>query len=95
VLRKTGLFPIRENARNGMRREVESVEQAVRLLGFIEVTSIVMLEGANKMREEFSGHTDLLGHVLHASVFTGRFPQQLTRHSTSPTNGHARPSQQD
>ena len=63
----------------GLRHEVESVEQAVRLLGFIEVTSIVILEGANKMRDQLTNHTGLLDRILHASIFTGRFTQQLTR----------------
>ncbi|WP_263785642.1 HDOD domain-containing protein [Salinibacter grassmerensis] len=63
----------------GLRHEVESVEQAVRLLGFVEVTSIVVLEGANKMREQLTNHTGLLDRIMHASIFTGRFTQQLTR----------------
>lgn len=63
----------------GLRHEVESVEQSVRLLGFVEVTSIVILEGANKMREQLTNHTGLLDRIMHASIFTGRFTQQLTR----------------
>jgi HD-like signal output (HDOD) protein len=63
----------------GLRHEVESVEQAVRLLGFIEVTSIVILEGANEMREQLTNHTGLLDRILHASIFTGRFTQKLIR----------------
>ncbi|WP_103028379.1 HDOD domain-containing protein [Salinibacter altiplanensis] len=63
----------------GLRHEVESVGQAVRLLGFIEVTSIVILEGANEMREQLTNHTDLLDRILYASIFTGRFTQQLAR----------------
>ena len=63
----------------GLRHEVESVEQAVRLLGFIEVTSIVILEGANEMRDQLTNHTDLLDRILRVSSFTGRFAQQLAR----------------
>lgn len=63
----------------GLRHEVESVEHAVRLLGFIEVTSIAMIEGANKMQKQFTVRPDLISHIMHASVFTGRFSQQLTR----------------
>lgn len=63
----------------GLRHEVESVEQAVRLLGFIEVTSIVILEGANEMREQLTNHTDLLDRIMYVSIFTGRFTQQLAR----------------
>lgn len=63
----------------GLRHEVESVEQAVRLLGFIEVTSIVILEGANEMRDQLTNHTGLLDRIMHASIFTGRFTQQLVR----------------
>jgi HD-like signal output (HDOD) protein len=63
----------------GLRHEVESVEQAVRLLGFVEVTSIVILEGANEMRAQLTNHAGLLDRILHASIFTGRFTQQLTR----------------
>jgi len=63
----------------GLRHEVESVEHAVRLLGFIEVTSIAMIEGANEMQEQFTARTDLINHIMYASVFTGRFAQQLTR----------------
>lgn len=62
----------------GLRHEVECVEHAVRLLGFIEVTSIAMIEGANEMQEQFSARTDLISPIMHASVFTGRFAQQLT-----------------
>jgi len=68
----------------GLRHDVESVEQAVRLLGFIEVTSIVLLEGANEMRDQLTNHTRLLDHILHASIFTGRFTQQLTRQRDFP-----------
>ncbi|WP_240328240.1 HDOD domain-containing protein [Salinibacter ruber] len=63
----------------GLRHEVESVEQAVRLLGFVEVTSIVVLEGANEMREQLTNHTGLLDRIMYAAIFTGRFTQQLTR----------------
>lgn len=63
----------------GLRHEVESVEQAVRLLGFIEVTSIVILEGANEMRDQLTNHTGLLDRIMHASIFTGRFTQQSVR----------------
>ncbi|MEF8816530.1 MAG: HDOD domain-containing protein [Salinibacter sp.] len=63
----------------GLRHEVEDVEQAVHLLGFIEVTSIVILEGANKMRDQLANHTRLLDRILHTSIFTGRFTQQLAR----------------
>ncbi len=63
----------------GLRHEVESVEHAVRLLGFIEVSSIAMIEGANGMQEQFTGRTDLINRIMHASIFTGRFAQQLTR----------------
>lgn len=63
----------------GLRHEVESVEHAVRLLGFIEVTSIAMIEGANKMQEQFTARPDLISRIMHASIFTGRFAQQLIR----------------
>jgi Predicted signal transduction protein len=63
----------------GLRHEVESVEHAVRLLGFIEVSSVAMIEGADEMQEQFTARTDLINHIMHASVFTGRFAQQLTR----------------
>lgn len=63
----------------GVQREVDSVGQAVRLLGFIEVTSIVMLDGVNEMREQFTANADLLRRIMHTSVFTGRFAQQLAR----------------
>lgn len=63
----------------GVRREVESVDHAVRLLGFVEISSIVLIEGVNQLREHFSSHPALVGRVAHTAVFTGRFAQQLCR----------------
>jgi HD-like signal output (HDOD) protein len=62
----------------GLRHEVECVEHAIRLLGFIEVTSIAMIEGVNEMQEQLTTRRDLVNPIMHASVFTGRFAQQLT-----------------
>lgn len=63
----------------GVRREVESIDQAVRLLGFVEVSSIVLIQGVSEFREHFSSHSSLLRRIAHTAVFTGRFVQQLSR----------------
>ncbi len=62
----------------GLRREVESVDHAVRLLGFIEICAITMIEGMNKMQKRFSEHPAIFRSVLHEAVFTGRFAQKMT-----------------
>lgn len=63
----------------GVRREVESIDQAVRLLGFVEVSSIVLIHGVSEFQEHFSSHSSLLRRIAHTAVFTGRFVQQLSR----------------
>lgn len=62
----------------GVRREVDSIDQAVRLLGFVEVSSIVLIQGVNEFQEQFSSHSSLLQQIAHTAVFTGRFGQQFT-----------------
>lgn len=62
----------------GLRREVESVDHAVRLLGFIEICAITMIEGMDKMRQRFSQHPAIFRSVLREAVFTGRFAQKMT-----------------
>lgn len=64
---------------HGLRREVESIDRAVRLLGFVEVSSIVMIEGVEELRSHFDSHPDLLRQIAHTAVFTGRFAQGLTK----------------
>ncbi|MCS3830548.1 HD-like signal output (HDOD) protein [Salinibacter ruber] len=64
---------------HGLRREVESIDRAVRLLGFVEVSSIVMIEGVEELREHFDAHSALLRQIAHSAVFTGRFAQGLTK----------------
>lgn len=44
----------------GVRREVESIDQAVRLLGCVEISSIVLIQGVNEFQEHFSSHLSLL-----------------------------------
>lgn len=63
----------------GVPREVDRIDQAVRLLGFIEVSAIVMIEGMNEMRDYFTSHPELLRRIVHEAAFTGRFAQRLTR----------------
>lgn len=63
---------------HGLRREVESINRAVRLLGFVEVSSIVMIEGVEELRNDFNSHSALLRQIAHTAVFTGRFAQGLT-----------------
>jgi HD-like signal output (HDOD) protein len=62
----------------GVRREIESVDQAVRLLGFVEVSSIVLIQGVNEFQEHFSSHSSLLRRIAHTAVFTGRFGQKFS-----------------
>ena len=64
---------------HGLQREVESIDRAVRLLGFVEVSSIVMIEGVEELREHFDAHSALLRQIAHSAVFTGRFAQGLTK----------------
>jgi HD-like signal output (HDOD) protein len=64
---------------HGLRREVESIDRAVRLLGFVEVSSIVMIEGVQELRNHFDTHSALLRQIAHTAVFTGRFAQGLTQ----------------
>lgn len=64
---------------HGLRREVESIDRAVRLLGFVEVSSIVMIEGVEEPRGHFDSHSVLLRQIAHSAVFTGRFAQGLTK----------------
>lgn len=64
---------------HGLRREVESIDRAVRLLGFVEVSSIVMIEGVEELRNHFDSHPELLRQIAHTAVFTGRFAQGLTK----------------
>jgi len=68
----------------GIQRKIERIDQAVRLLGFIEVSAIVMIEGMNEMRDHFDSHPDLLRRVMHEAAFTGRFAQQLTQRLDLP-----------
>ena len=60
----------------GVRREVESIEQAVRLLGFAEVSTLTMIEGMNTMRRHYPAHLDVFTQVVRSAVFTGRFAQE-------------------
>jgi len=62
----------------GVRRTVESIDQAVRLLGFIEVCAITMIEGVDKMQQGFKTHPDLFQRAVREAVFTGRFAQRLS-----------------
>jgi len=64
---------------HGLRREVESIDRAVRLLGFVEVSSIVMIEGVEELQSHFDSHPDLLRQIAHTAVSTGRFTQGLTK----------------
>ena len=64
---------------HGLRREVESIDRAVRLLGFVEVSSIIMIEGVEELRSHFDSHSILLRQIAHTAVFTGRFAQELTK----------------
>jgi len=68
----------------GIQREIERVDQAVRLLGFIEVSAIVMIEGMSEMRDHFDAHPHLLHRIVHEAAFTGRFAQQLTQRLELP-----------
>jgi len=61
----------------GVRREVESIDQAVRLLGCVEISSIVLIQGVNEFQEHFSSHSSLLRQIAHTAIFTGRFGQRL------------------
>ncbi|PSQ70014.1 MAG: hypothetical protein BRD26_05500 [Bacteroidetes bacterium QH_1_64_81] len=38
----------------GVRREVEGIDQAVRLLGCVEISSIVLIRGVDEFQEHFS-----------------------------------------
>ncbi|WP_232798295.1 HDOD domain-containing protein [Salinibacter altiplanensis] len=63
---------------HGLQREVESIDRAVRLLGFVEVSSIAMIEGVEELQDHFDSHSTLLRQIAHSAVFTGRFAQGLT-----------------
>lgn len=71
----------------GIRRRVESIDQAVRLLGFIEVCAITMIEGMSEMEEHFTDHAPIFQRILRASVFTGRFAENLTQALDLPREG--------
>jgi HD-like signal output (HDOD) protein len=61
----------------GVRREVDNVDQAVRLLGYVEISSIVLIDGVRELREDFRSHRTLLKRIAHTATFTGRFAQRL------------------
>lgn len=61
----------------GVRREVDSIDQAVRLLGYVEISSIVLIDGVRELREDFRAHRSLLKRIAHTATFTGRFAQRL------------------
>lgn len=63
----------------GVRRSVESVRQAVHLLGFTEVSTIVLIEGMSTMQSRFPLRSrSAFQNILQSAVFTGRFAQKLT-----------------
>lgn len=59
----------------GVKREVTSVDQAVRLLGFTNVASIALVEGMHAMQTKFGSVPDLFRHVAQEAVFVARFAQ--------------------
>lgn len=61
----------------GVRREVDSIDQAVRLLGYVEISSIVMIDGVRELREDFRSHRAVLTRIAHTATFTGRFARRL------------------
>ncbi len=65
-------------------REVESIDQAVRLLGFVDVSSPILIEGMNGARNRFADHTQLFRHILRAAVFSGRCTQLLAEELELP-----------
>jgi len=65
-------------------REVESIDQAVRLLGFVDVSSPILIEGMNGVRNRFADHPQLFRHILQAAVFSGRFAQLLAEELDLP-----------
>lgn len=69
----------------GMRRSVERVEQAVHLLGFTEVSTIVLIEGMNTMQSRFTLRARNVFHdILRSAVFTGRFTQEFAKELDVP-----------
>jgi len=71
----------------GIRRDVESIEQAVRLLGFVEVCAIALIEGMNAMGRDFTTQTPIFRRILQASVFTGRFTENMAEAIDLPSEG--------
>lgn len=69
----------------GVRRNVDSVDQAVRLLGFREVSTLVLIEGMQQMQGRFTGRSQrVFRDVLRSAVFTGRFAQTMTKTANFP-----------
>lgn len=68
----------------GVRREVDNVDQAVRLLGYVEISSIVLIDGVRELREDFRSHRSLLKRIAHTATFTGRFAQRLVERLEVP-----------
>jgi len=69
----------------GVRRSVDSVEQAVRLLGFTEVTTIAIIEGMSKMQNRFTLQSrSIFRDILRSAVFTGRFAQKFSEALSLP-----------
>jgi HD-like signal output (HDOD) protein len=68
----------------GIRRDVESIEQAVRLLGFVEVCAIALIEGMNAMGRDFTTQTPIFRRILQSSVFTGRFTENMAQEIDLP-----------
>lgn len=68
----------------GVRREIDSIDQAVRLLGHVEISSIVLIDGVREFQEEFRAHTSLLKRIAHTATFTGRFSQEFVRRLEVP-----------
>jgi len=59
----------------GLRREITSVEQAVRLLGFTNVASLAMIGGLQTMENAFSSNPQLFERIVEDAVFAARFAQ--------------------
>lgn len=68
----------------GVRREIDSVDQAVRLLGHVEISSIVLIDGVREFQEDFRAHTSLLKRITHTAAFTGRFAQEFVQRLDMP-----------
>lgn len=75
----------------GMRRTISSVRKAVMLLGFLEVSNLVLTTGMTRFREAFStsARASLFDRIMEISIGTGQFAWLLAEEYDLDAEGKA------